>query len=614
MLAGSRPQHLAQAATTAFALLLALSGLAQAAPGDLDRSFGLDGKLTTDFAGGDDLGRAVAVQVDGKIVVAGSSRHGAGGGEDFALLRYNADGTLDGSFSGDGRLTTDFAGGNDSAETVAVQADGKIVVAGASEQGVATGRDFALARYNADGTLDGSFSGDGKQTTDFVGSAIPDFAGANDFGQAVAIQADGKIVVAGYVSQANAPSFEFYYDFALARYNADGSLDGSFSGDGRETTAFIGGADDVGVAVALQADGKIVVGGWLRAPADSPFGSDFALARYDAAGRLDSSFSDDGKETTAFASDSSESISGLSVQADGKIVVGGWLTSPVDSPFGSDFALARYDADGALDSSFSDDGKLTTDFAGEDDLGRAMAVQVDGKIVVVGFSSHGAAGVDFALARYDGDGTLDNSFSGDGKQTTEFAGGNDVAAAVALQADGKIVAAGSSDQGVTRSDVALARYEGVTTALAPSNVAPDRGSGVTVVSPPSAAPVVAATCDGRAATMRGSPVDDNVVGTPGNDVIVTGAGDDDVDGRGGQDRICSGTGDDGVRGGMSGDHVFGGAGDDRVSGGRGNDRLSGGPGNDRLNGNSGNDRLFGGAGHDRARGGRGYDRTSVGAR
>src|SRR3954447_19040998 len=355
----SRPRRLGRSAVCGAlipcALMLALAGQAQAAPGDLDSSFSLDGKQTTDFAGSANFGQAVAVQADGKIVVAGSSDEGATG-SDFALARYNADGTLDSSFSDDGKQTTDFAGDNDSGRAVAVQPDGKILVAGYSDQGAATHNgDFALARYNIDGTLDSSFSGDGKQTTDFVGHADPNFAGATDFGQAVAVQPDGKIVVAGYVSQANAPSFEFYNDFALARYNPDGTLDSSFSDDGKQTTAFAGGSDDFGSAVAVQPDGKIVVGGSVRAPADSPAGGDFALARYNADGTLDSSFSDDGKQTTAFAGSSNDFGSAVAVQPDGKIVVGGYVKAPADSGE-ADFALARYNGDGTIDSLFSGDG------------------------------------------------------------------------------------------------------------------------------------------------------------------------------------------------------------------------------------------------------------------
>ena len=217
-------------------------------------------------------------------------------------------GDLDVSFSGDGKQTTDF-GGSDAATAVAVQADGKILVAGSSDG------NFALARYGADGAPDPSFSGDGLVTTDLGG---PDTA------QDVAIQADGKIVVAGSSGG----------NFALARYTAAGGLDTSFSGDGLQTTDF--GAAAGATAVAIQGDGRIVVGG--------ASGGDFALARYDAQGALDTSFSGDGKQTTDFGG--SDSANDVAIAANGAIVAAG------THAFGgaANFAVARYTPGGALDT------------------------------------------------------------------------------------------------------------------------------------------------------------------------------------------------------------------------------------------------------------------------
>ena len=148
---------------------------------------------------------------------------------DFALARYNADGSLDTTFDADGKVTTDFVGGerDDAAMAVAVQADGKIVVAGYTTAPATL--DFALARYNADGSLDTTFDGDGKahhRPSASVATTVP---------TASAVQADGKIVVAGYLDPAGGD-----HDFALARYNADGSLDTTFDADGKLTTDFIG--------------------------------------------------------------------------------------------------------------------------------------------------------------------------------------------------------------------------------------------------------------------------------------------------------------------------------------------------------------------------------------
>ena len=373
--------------------------------GSLDTSFSGDGKLTTDF-GGLDLANGVALQGDGKIVAVGRG----GGNGDFALARYNPNGSLDTSFSGDGKQTTDF-GPDDEATGVAIQANGNIVVVGFTESGPGGG-DFALARYNPNGSLDPSFSGDGTRRTDF---------GGDDQANGVALQGDGKIVaVGGGDAGGDNP------DFDIARYNSNGSLDTSFSGDGKLTTDF--GGLDLANGVALQGGGKIVAVGVSRT-GTSRTGS-FALARYNPNGSLDPSFSGDGKQTTDFGDD--DVATGVAIQSDGKIVVVG------GGGGGDDFALARYNPNGTLDFTFSGDGKQTTDLGGEDEA-NTVALQANGKIIAVGEGEGGNSG--FALARYNPNGTLDTSFSGDGKQTTPFAG-HDEAQGVAIQEDGKIVVVG----------------------------------------------------------------------------------------------------------------------------------------------------------------------------
>jgi uncharacterized delta-60 repeat protein len=422
-------------AFTAAALVVLAASLlatvpAQAAPGDLDQGFSGDGKSTTTDFGKQAFGSGVALQADGKIVVAGTSFYTVcediwcSSPAEFALARYNADGTLDTSFSGDGKETTDFGGSDYGAYDVAIQPDGKIVAVGHTGTGA---HEFAIARYNPDGSLDSSFSGDGKETTDFGDLDYGTDYGAYD----VAIQPDGKIVAVGRTGGG---------DFGLARYSPDGSLDTSFSGDGKATTDL--GGLDYGRAVALQADGKIVVAGTTLVGADG----DFALARYNPDGTLDSSFSGDGKETPDFGV--RHDGEAVALQADGKIVVAGSTQSD-----DGNFALTRHQTDGSLDTSFSGNGEQTTNFGGRD-YGHAVAIRPEGEIVVAGESA-----VDFALAVYTPDGSLDSSFSADGKQTTDFGasgfGSLDIANDVALQPDGKIVAAGLSDSGFT-----LARYHG----------------------------------------------------------------------------------------------------------------------------------------------------------
>jgi uncharacterized delta-60 repeat protein len=407
-------------ALVALALALVAAALpvaAVAAPGALDPTFGTGGEVTTDF-GGSDGAQAVAIQSDGKIVAAGSS--GAG---DFALARYNAVGGLDPTFDSGGKVTTDF-GGFDATSALAIQPDGRIVAAGRSGSG-----DFALARYNADGSLDPTYGSGGKVTTDF---------GGFDAAFGVALQTDGKIIAVGQGSSS--------FDFALARYNADGSLDPTFGSGGKVTTDFTGGFEDA-IAVAIQLDGGIVVTGQTF----SGGFQEFALARYNADGSLDTSFGSGGIVTTNFGFDSAFG-GALAIQTDGKIVAAGRA--------GTDFLLARSNVDGSPDASFGSGGIVTTDFGGAlFDAAFAVALQSNGKIVAAGSAISGfPSSADFALARYNVDGSIDASFSSGGKVMTDF-GGFDVAFGVALQGDGKIIAAG---QGGSGSDFALARYLGDT--------------------------------------------------------------------------------------------------------------------------------------------------------
>ncbi|MCP4389013.1 MAG: hypothetical protein GY802_12015, partial [Gammaproteobacteria bacterium] len=386
-----------------------------------------DGILTTGFGSGDDSGQSVTVQSDGKILVAGHSHNGTD--LDFSLTRYNTDGTLDTSFGTGGIVTTAIGSGDDRGNSVTVQSDGKILVAGYSWNGA--DNDFALARYNADGSLDTSFDGDGILTTDF---------GANsDVGQSVTVQSDGKILVAGYSYNGS------NIDFALARYNTDGSLDTGFDTDGRLTTA-IGASHDYGNHVMLQTDGKILVAGY-----SNNSGNDFALARYNSDGSLDVSFDGDGKLTTDIGGGTDYGRS-LTVQSDGKILLAGYSYNGSDW----DFALTRYNADGSYDSSFDGDGVLTTDFGASNEVGQSVTVQSDGKILVAGYSNNGGDN-DFALTRYNTDGSLDSSFDGDGKLTTAIGSSADFGYSVTVQNDGKILLAGNSSNGVD-TDFALVRY------------------------------------------------------------------------------------------------------------------------------------------------------------
>jgi uncharacterized delta-60 repeat protein len=401
--------------------------VALAAPGDLDTTFSGDGKVTTDIAGGreDALGE-IALQANGKIVVAGWRNHPTRG-SDFAVARYNSNGSLDTTFSGDGKLLTNF-GAASNVEDVAIQPDGKIVAGGMRCLGGSFPDqpcDVAVARYNANGALDTTFSGDGRVVTDFGGLS-------NGFWGGLAIQTDGKIVMSGWVWNGT------HSDFVVYRYNPNGALDPTFSGDGRARVNFGAGPVDWADDLALQADGKILVSGFACDNINFE-NCDFAIARLNTNGALDTTFSVDGKQLIDFgANDFSDSIA---LQPNGRIILAGTGSTS------NDCALTRLSANGNLDPSFSMDGKVVTGFgAGVDSSCNDVRVQTNGKIVAMG----GADG-DFALVRYNSNGALDTTFSTNGRVRIDF-GAVDIGGKLVLQSDGRYVLAGS-----TQGDFALAR-------------------------------------------------------------------------------------------------------------------------------------------------------------
>ncbi len=412
-----------------------------AAPGDFDPTFGVDGIVTTDFFGSDDFATAIAVQADGKIVVAGSAKSGADvTTTDFAVARYLPDGTLDPDFGSGGVVTSDFAGSTDYGHAVAIQADGRMIVVGEAISG--TQKTFALIRYNSDGTVDPSFGTDGKVLTTF--------SGRDSRAYEIVVQPDEKIVVAGDGYRTPSPPLNDS-DFALARYNSDGSLDLGFGTGGMVTTDFYS-FEDGARALVQQRDGKLIAAG----RAHTAQNADFALARYNADGTLDVTFgpNGDGKVNTDF-SDNSEVALSMTLQPDGAIVVAGLTFFETgENNFG--FALARYGADGTLDSTFGTGGKVTTDLNLLGELAASVVVQANGKILAGGYANleiGGSDNPDLALVRYNPDGSLDSEFGSDGTVIADLTLGFDSIAAMAIEPDGKLIAAGSAGP-----DFLVARY------------------------------------------------------------------------------------------------------------------------------------------------------------
>ena len=464
--------------------------------GTLDNGFSTDGRQTTKFAAAA-YATAVAMQSDGKIVVAGYTTtidESGNSNFDFALARYNSDGSLDQSFADSGKLVRVESYTDDVPAAVVIQSDDKIIVAGSSTiNAQGDHSSFSnIIRYYKNGTIDNTFSLDAEK----FGSL---FASPN----ALVVQSDGKIVVVGQsISTTGGDNETTTTDIFIARYTDTGSLDKTFNQKGWETTNF-GYDNETAFAVAIYGSGKIGVGCNIY----NGNNTDFAFARYNASGGLDSGFSNNGlqrvdfdygeekgslfaiheggrivmagstnyvnlgiahlnydgsadttfngngKLTVPFFSNDQGSthFTCTAVQTDGKIVVGGntWNGN------NTDFLIVRYNVNGKLDSTFNQKGWLQTDLSVFAEGVSSIAIQSDGKIVAGGHTSD-QSGIRFALARYNTNGTLDSTFSGDGIQNTNLNWFGQINS-IAMQADGKIVAAGNVWNG-SNNDVAVARY------------------------------------------------------------------------------------------------------------------------------------------------------------
>ncbi len=421
--------------------------VAQAAAGDLDPTFGIGGMVTTDLNHSTDIANAVAVQPDGKFIVVGQTyKNNDFSGEDFAVARYSADGTLDTTFGAGGRVRTDFPGLAAVPSAVVIQADGKIVVAGGAFPLFTFLGNFELVRYNPNGSLDRSFGSGGIVTTIFP---------EGSYASAVALQPDGKIVAAGTVFVNFIPGESSDTDFALARYNPDGSPDATFGNGGQVSTDFVGLEDDA-FSVLIQPDGKIVAVGSANDPATF---YDFAAARYLSNGAIDTTFGVTGKVQTDFGDQNFDRARSAALQPDGRIVAAGFAISHGGGV--QNFAVARYTSNGVLDTTFSRDGKTQIDFGNCCQSATKVLLQNDGKIITVGGSNGESSEDDFLLARLSPRGSLDNTFGIGGQVRTSFGDLNGGANGAALQSDGKVVAVGFQATFSNQwSNFALARYLG----------------------------------------------------------------------------------------------------------------------------------------------------------
>jgi uncharacterized delta-60 repeat protein len=344
------------------------------ADGTLDSGFGNGGVVTTDIAGGLDAAFGAALLGDGRIIVVGYAR--VGGNDDFAIVRFDADGELDLGFGTQGKTTTDFFAQRDRAAAVAVQADGKIVVVGETIVGFGN-TDFAVARYDANGVLDPGFgtAGTGKVNTD-IGGAI-------DIARNVVIESGGSILVTGLITMGSSGALGHT---GLARYTPAGALDDSLGPDGTLSLT----NSSLGDGLAVQSDGRILVAGYAVVAGDFHF----AVMRLESSGSPDGSFGSLGLATAGFSTQDDYGRD-VTIDSAGRILVSGQSSNLADP----DFAVARFTPAGVLDASFDDDGKFTVDFFGSFDGAENVAVQPDGRILLGGFVTNGTA-VRYGLARF----------------------------------------------------------------------------------------------------------------------------------------------------------------------------------------------------------------------
>jgi uncharacterized delta-60 repeat protein len=428
------------------ALLVSLPA-ARAADGDLDPSFGTGGQVTTDINKSTDLAQAVAIQADGKIVVVGQTyKNNDYSDEDFVVTRYNADGTLDPSFGRGGKVRTDFPGLAAVPSSVVIQPDGKIVVAGGAFPIFTFLGDFKVVRYNSNGTLDNSFGSGGIVTSSFPGQGSYAFA--------VALQADGKIVAVGTDFVDFSTNDDSDTDFAIARYNSDGTPDATFGGGTGQLTTDFDTFNDDAFAILIQSDGKLVAVGSAKNPTNF---YDFAACRYLADGTIDTTFGVSGKVRTDFGDHGWDQARSAILLPDGRIVAAGFATT--QNGVFQKFAVARYSSSGVLDPSFSNDGLTQIDFGSCCQSANKLLLQNDGKIITVGFANTESSDSDFLLARLTPRGSIDQSFGVSGRVRTSFGDLNGGAYGAALQSDGKIVAVGfQATFSNVWSQLALARY------------------------------------------------------------------------------------------------------------------------------------------------------------
>lgn len=408
-------------------------------PGALDTTFGTGGKVLTSLGGPlNDKPSAALVQKDGKVIVIGTSDQGTS--LDFALVRYNVDGSLDATFGAAGIVLTNFDYAQDTAYAATFDSQGRIVVVGTSTTSTTA---LALARYTASGKLDTSFGVDGRLTTTVTS--------ATDVPTSIVVDSSGRFLVGLRVPN---PGPGSTYRYRAVRFDSIGQVDSSFGSAAGALT------DEMfdkrrGIFLLPQSSDRVVALGNSGTQGNC---SSFSLQRFSSTGMLDTTFGTNSATYTSFASNCSYPDA-IGVQADGKILAVGTSSfssqnrnENLSSP--RDFALSRYSVDGLIDTTFAKTGALTVTAAGKECKAAGIVEQKDKKVIFLGWASAGYGPANFVTARFLADGSPDPEFGfGDLVQLDFDNSSDDYASALALLPDDRIVVVGSSN-----NRFALARY------------------------------------------------------------------------------------------------------------------------------------------------------------
>lgn len=414
--------------SVSFLLVFSIHALAQ--PGTLDQSFGNGGNVITDFADTTNEPYAIAIQSDGKFIVGGYSINNFH--LDIALVRYNSEGSTDNTFGNSGKITTDIMNNDNWATSILILQDQKILVSGVANNG--NNIDIVLVKYKPNGSIDSTFGTNGITVTDIDGK--------NDYSGPIKLLNDNKFLMAGTTIVNGKPQL------VLIKYDLNGLIDNSFGANGKVFSQL---GDEDHINCLLVQNEKIIVGGYTLNGSNS---FDFVLARYNSNGEPDNLFGTNGKTFTDFSNGSLDYGSGGMIQSDGKIVLIGTTTKD----FNADFGLVRYDLNGNIDNSFGTNGKVTTAFGYGNDFCSKGIIQPDGKIILVGGIAN-PVNMDFGIAKYKLNGSLDSSFGVNGRIISSFGEFSDIARTVDIQPDAKILVVGSTnDYSSSDFDFIVARY------------------------------------------------------------------------------------------------------------------------------------------------------------